>query len=330
MRIEIVLNWKMKFSMILYVVLFPTCLKAQLSAADSAYFQNVFTRPLYIDTTVNPGNWYQYSPVSSFYNHYLILDTNFTFKPHDLDSVHLLTIDDSLHDESIINTSFQANPSLLSQSDPVVSIPFHLNGKRGKAYSFLYPDTIPEPCRYAFIIVPGTGTNASYDIIRGLGYHNLLCQMVSTCRSYGDVFTFIKPNEECRAIYWNNLKLNEYIVDYLITQHTFYGITYLAEMMATIQYLKMKYDKVFLFGLSEGGYSALLASLYTEPDAALISGGYSIQFDTCTAESSILYTRFDSLVYQWNKDSLRNRIAQSKTHYLFTWGDGDPVLTMDP
>ncbi|MBK7764379.1 MAG: T9SS type A sorting domain-containing protein [Bacteroidetes bacterium] len=303
---------------------------AQLSAADSAYFNNVFLNPLYINDSVYPGTWYQYEPVTSFYNHYLIMDTNFIFKTSDLDSISNLSIDDSLHQYAQINSEFNAYPSFISQNDPVVSLPFHLNNKQGISYSFLYPDTNQNHCKNAFLIVPGTGTNASYDIIRGLGYHNQLCYVTNTCRSYGDVYTFVKPNEEFRAIYWDKRKLNEYVVDYLITQNTFYGTNYLIEMIAMIKYLKANYDKVFLMGLSEGGYSALLCTMYSKPDAAVISGGYSINFDTCTTETGILYTRFDSLVYQYDKVKVKDKISQSPTHYLFTWGDGDPVLTMDP
>lgn len=318
------------FSLILLCCTWQQKANAQLSAADSAYFNGVFVNPLYINDSIFPGTWYQYAPVTSFYNHYLIMDTNFIFKTSDLDSISNLSIDDSLHAFAQINSAFNAYPSFISQNDPVVSLPFHLNNKQGISYSFLYPDTNHSNCKNAFLIVPGTGINASYDVIRGLGYHNQLCQITNNCRNYGDVYTFVKPNEEFRAIHWNNKKLNEYIVSYLITQNTFYGTNYLVEMIAMIKYLKSNYDKVFLMGLSEGGYAALLCTMYSQPDAALISGGYSINFDTCTTETGILYTRFDSLVYQYDKVNVKDKISQSSTQYLFTWGDGDPVLTMDP
>ncbi|HPI55611.1 MAG TPA: T9SS type A sorting domain-containing protein, partial [Chitinophagaceae bacterium] len=185
-------------------------------------------------------------------------------------------------------------------------------------------------CRYAFMLVPGTGTNESYSIVNGWGYHNQLCQMVANCRTYGDVYTFMKPNEESRAIFWNGKKLNEYIVSYLITQNTRYGINYLIEMIAWIKYLKANYDKVFLFGLSEGGYSSLLCTMYIQPDAALISGGYSIKFDSNAIEKPILKTRFDDLLDTFHQAKVRDVISQSSTQYLFTYGEGDPVETMDP
>lgn len=303
---------------------------AQLSAADSAYFLGVFTNPLYIDTNVNPGNWFNYGPITTMYNHYLILDTNFKFTTADLDSIDYLTIDDSLHQDISINNSFAQFPNLLSQQNPIVYLPYTFKQKHSKAHAILYPDTTNPHCRYAFLLVPGTGTNASYDIVRGLGYHNQLCQMKDNCRNFGDVYTFVKPNEEHRAVYWNGLKLNEYIVNYLITQNTRYGTNYLIEMIAMVKYLKSKYDKVFLFGLSEGGYSATLCTMYIEPDAALISGGYSINFDSCIVEKDILKTRFDYLLDTFDRVKVKNRISQSTTQYLFTYGENDPVLTMDP
>ena len=318
------------FLSLLLSLLFHTKLKAQLSASDSAYFQNIFTNNLYMDTTLYSGNWYQYNPITTMYEHYLILDTNFKFKTQDLDSISYLTIDDSLHYDTPRNTSFNQYPTLMNQTDPIVFVPYTFLNKHSRAYAIRHRDTLNTSCRNAFLIIPGTGVNASKDIVNGVGYHNQLCLMKNNCMNYGDVYTFMKPNEESRAVYWNNKKLNEYIVNYLITQNTRYGINYVIEMIAMVKYLKANYDKVFLFGLSEGGYSALLTTMFIEPDAAMISGGYSIHFDTCTIEKDILKTRFDYLLDTFDKVKVKDKVTNSTTQYLFTWGDGDPVLTMDP
>ncbi len=317
--------------LLIFLTVSSSGLKAQLNAADSSYFLGVFTSPKYIDDSVYSGNWYQYNAITSMYEHYLILDTNFKYKTPDLDSINYLTIDDSLHYDTMRNNAFNTYPALLNQTDPIVYVPYTFMNKHSRTYSIRYKDSNQHNCRYAFLLVPGTGINASYDIVKGIGYHNQLCLMKNNLINYGDVYTFIKPNEESRAVHWNGLKLNnEYVVSYLITQNTRYGINYLIEMIAMIKYLKANYDKVFLFGLSEGGYSALLCTMYIEPDAAMISGGYSIDFDTCTVEKEILKTRFDYLLDTFDRVKVKNRISSSNTNYLFTWGDGDPVLTMDP
>jgi hypothetical protein len=97
-----------------------------------------------------------------------------------------------------------------------------------------------------------------------------------------------------------------------------------------IKYLKTKYDRVLLMGLSEGGYASLLSTIYIKPDAALIAGGYSINFDTCTEEKDYLRLRFDTLVDHYDRVKMKNMISTSSTQYLFTWGENDPVPTLDP
>jgi|694.fasta_scaffold18156_5 hypothetical protein len=303
---------------------------AQLSATDSIFFQSIFTHQRYVDDNIMPGNWYHFPPMGSVQQHLLTIDTQFVFARQDLDSISGLTVADTIHYDTLVNNSMALYPNNYPQQNQMVLLPYNFKNHSALAYGFLFPDTLQPSCRYAFLMVPGTGENMSYAIVNGWGYHNTLCQMVANCRKFGDVYTFIKPNEESRAIQWNGHKLNEYIVNYLITQNRRYGINYLIEMIAWVKYLKKNYDKVFLFGLSEGGYASLLCTLFEQPDAALISGGYSILFDSTYAEKDILRTRFDSLVDYYDRAYVKNKIQNSSTHYLFTYGDNDPVLTMDP
>jgi hypothetical protein len=320
-----------KYLIILIVSqLIPKICFSQFSAADSAAMLGWYDHPIYIDTSVTPGNWLHNPEPSSFYNHYLMLDTSFKFNTLDLDNIQSLTLTDSLQYDTAINNSFNVNPALLNQQNPMVYLPFTLNNKTGKAYTIYYPDTTSNYCKNAFLIVPGSGRNQAYDIVRGVGYHNTLCSMKNNCLNFGDVFTLVKPNEESRAYHWGNNKLNSWIFWYLSSANTYYGTNYLIEIIAMIQYLKSKYDKVFLFGLSEGGYASLLSTFYIQPDVALISGGYSVNFDTCTDEKDYLRLRFDTLVDYYDRIQVKNKILNSSCQYMFTWGDGDPVLTMDP
>lgn len=315
-----------------YLFLFCTnSLKAQLNAADSALFYNIFNFQLYVDTVPYPGNWYQFGQVSSVYNHYLIMDTNFKFKTADLDSISFLSTSPTLTEDTVINNSFNLYPALMTQNNPLVHLPFTFLNKSANSYAYRHIDSNQTDCKYAFYIIPGNGQNQSIDIVRGFGYHNQLCYMRNLCIQYGDVFTFIKPNHDSRAFNWNGYRMNEdYLLYYLISANTRYGINYVVEMVAMLKYLKANYDKVFILGLSEGGYSALMATMYEEPDAALISGGYSIDLDTNTIENDFLRLRFDYLLDSFNRVKVKNKITNSKTNYLFTWGENDPVPTMDP
>jgi hypothetical protein len=74
----------------------------------------------------------------------------------------------------------------------------------------------------------------------------------------------------------------------------------------------------------------MLTSMYTEPDAVIISGGYSIGLDTNYVENSFLRSRFDYMLDTFNKVKVKTRISNTKTKFLFTWGENDPVPTMDP
>jgi hypothetical protein len=304
---------------------------AQLNAADSSLFYNIFNQQRYIDTIIYPGNWYQFGQVSSVYNHYLIMDTNFKFKTLDLDSMNYLNIATQLKEDTTINNTFNMYPSMLSQSDPLVYLPFSLSNRTANSYAYRTKDTNQTDCKNAFYIIPGNGQNQSLDIEKGIGYHNQLCFMKNHCLQYGDVYTFIKPNHEARAFHWNGYRMNEdYLLYYLISANTRYGINYLVEIIAMLKYLKTNYDKVFILGLSEGGYSTLLATMYEQPDAALISGGYSIDLDTNTIENDFLRSRFDYLLDTFNRVKVKDKITYSATNYLFTWGENDPVPTMDP
>lgn len=302
--------------------------RGQLSSADSVFFQNIFSNQRYVDDNIMPGNWYHLPSQDSVSQLYQTMNSVFKFSAPQLDSINQMTVSDTLVSDTLVNNSMAQYPLNYPQQDQMVLLPFQFAGDSMLAYGFRYPDTTNQNCRSAFLLVPGTGMNESYAIVNNWGYHNLLCYVMNNCRKFGDVFTFIKPNEESRAIYWNAKKLNEYVVSYQIAQGKRYGINYIIEMIAWLKYLRKTYDKVFLLGLSEGGYSALLASFFEEPDAALIAGGYSILFDSALIEKDVLRTRFDYLVDTFDRYHVKSRLSVSSTNYLFTYGANDPVIGM--
>lgn len=303
---------------------------AQLSPADSIFFINRFTSIRYVNTNFYPGDFYINPAVNSLSNLYAAMDSTFLFKVQDMDSIQYLTTGDSLVHDAARNNAFLNYPNFLNETDPLVFLPFTFLNKQSKAYCFRHKCVnSSSTCKYAVILVPGSGVNQGWEITQGTGYHNLFCQVKNQCQNYGDVYTFIKPNEESRAIHWNNQKLeNEYLNWYATSQNTYYGVNYLIEMIALIKHLKTKYDKVLLYGLSEGGYASILARMYEEPTAAMIAGGYSIRFDTLWVEKDILRSRFDYLVDSFNMVKVRDRLSTLSTQFLFSYGFGDPVIGM--
>lgn len=308
-------------------VYFPV--NAQLSSTDSAFFNSIFTDNVYVNQNIWPGSWFLDDSINSVAEFNAAIDSNFKFKYSDFDSISSMQVANFLEYDSIRNSLFNQYSFVLQQPDPIVRLPFILNGKSSCAYSILNTSNLVSAVKKnAFIIMQGTGTNGTIDVVTGNGYHNLNCYQMDHLRQKGDVFTLIKPNEDIRAIRWNNKKLGIYIFPYLEAYKRHYGLTYLTELIALTKYLKQHYLNVVVCGLSEGGYAALLASLYEEPDGVVVSGGYSIDFDTYAWSNAVLRTRFDSLLDHYTRLPLKNRLMNSQSNYLFTWGDLETVPLM--
>lgn len=304
---------------------------AQLSAADSLWFTQIFTGTRYVNDSTSPGNWYINDTINSLQGLTDRLTENFKFSLQDFSSIQNIIVDPVLQFDTVRNITYNNYPGVFNTLNPLSYFDYKLKGISSKTYSLFLPDLdTTTNSKYAFFIIPGNGLNASSNIVQGGGYHNTLCYVSEELRNKGDVFCFMKPNEDARAIYWKNKKLDYFLLkDWLLNNlDRPYGVNYLIELVATIKALKNNYCKVFVLGLSEGGYAGLLASLETQPTASVISGGYSVGFDTSTISSPILYSVFDSLAYSYTKDSIRSLIQSEATNYLFTYGDLDYVHLM--
>lgn len=305
--------------------------KAQLSSSDSLWLNQLFTAPRYANDTLYIGNWYLNDTINSMQSLTNRITTNFQFSLTDFNHLDSMSINSNLHFDSLRNDTYNAHPTVFNVSNPLTFFDFELNGKNGRSYSFFLPqkDTLTQS-KTCYLIIPGNGYNNSSEIVQGYGYHTELCHVSDFLRNNGDVFCYNKPNEDARAIHWNykkfeNFKLNDILLNNLDRP---YGVNYLIELIATIRILKTNYCNVYVLGLSEGGYAGLLASLHSQPTASIISAGYSIGFDTSTISNTILYNAFDSLVYLYSKDSIKQLIQFQNTQYLFTYGDNDQVNLM--
>lgn len=304
---------------------------AQLTPADSVLFNSVFKSFIYIPYWNFPAQWYVNDSISSMQQLQQRFVADFPFTPLDLDSstVSNIVLSDLTYANDV-NIGFNAYPWIYNQTDPVMRMPYMLNGKVDTAYTAFTPSLAGGNCKTAFLLIHGNGNNTTSELLQGIGYACLHCNVKSQCLQHGDVYTYCKPNEDWRAIYWNRRKLNEYVVNYCEAMGTNYGTNYLIETIALVKALKSKYSKVIILGISEGGYTALLNLLNTEPDGAIISGGYSINFDTYTPSQFILSARFGSAPQYYDRDSVKSKINQLQTNTLFTWGEGDDVALMDP
>lgn len=322
---------------ILWILLF-SCMsmksKAQLTQADSVLFINSFVEPIYISYWTYPNyRWYAYDSIKSKQGLTDLMNREFPYMPADVTKTVYNEINlGGLKFDSVINNSFNHYPSIYGQTNPVVKLSYELHNKPDTAYAAYTPSVAGagSSCKTVFLLLHGTGTNTTSQFMQNNGYANIYCAVKTKCLQYGDVFSYCKPNEDWRAIYWNRKKLGDYVFSYLEATGHNYGTNYLIENIALVKYLKTKYQRVVLLGISEGGYAALLNSFYSEPDAAIISGGYSISFDTYLWSQFTLSSRFGNLPQTIIRDTVKSIINQKSTQYLFTWGDGDPVALMDP
>lgn len=201
----------------------------------------------------------------------------------------------------------------------VLRVTYSLEGER-TAYSFhVAPADVDrgQPS-VAVLIVPGSGINQSSRIVeRDVGnYHGDIVGLVG---DFGDVYVFIKPNEDILAIHNGRAKLSyDFVLGSLINDGGSYSAYYLASLMATAKYLRTRYDRLAVLGLSQGGEAALIVSLQASPDLAVIASGYTVLPVRRAHFNQILVPGIAPV--SLDPDVVRSTIGQQQTRYLFTYG----------
>ncbi|KXK44196.1 MAG: hypothetical protein UZ11_BCD004000159 [Bacteroidetes bacterium OLB11] len=303
---------------------------SQLNPIDSTLFNTIFTQSIYIPYWNYPYTWYVYDSIktmSDFENRFYY---TFPFTPADLNENTYANIQNNGFEyTNSVNASFAILPWIYNQSNPVMQMSFSLNNKIDTTYFAYTPsNNNGSSCKVAFFLIHGNGTNTTTQLLQGSGYACNYCNVKNACLQRGDVYTFCKPNDDWRAFYWNKKKLSEYVYDYAEGVGHHGATNYLIETMAIVKELKKKYSKVIILGISEGGYTTILNQMLTEPDATVVSGGYSIYFDTYPPSKNILSNRFGDAVYYFHRDTVKNRFSRLNTNTLFTYGANDPVYLM--
>jgi hypothetical protein len=173
--------------------------------------------------------------------------------------------------------------------------------------------------RTAAVIIPGSGSNQSFAIYKRdrSNYHFGILEALG---DLVDKFVIIKPNEDCAAFHNGKAKLSDkFIINWLLNHGGSYSAHYIAGTLAITKHLQDRYDKVIVVGMSEGGQAALLNSLQSQPDAAIIASGISIM-DEKAEWSDHRHILIPGLFSRVGFDVIRSVIQQSKTRYLFTYG----------
>lgn len=202
-------------------------------------------------------------------------------------------------------------------STKVLKLTYELADRQYDAYAYGPGDSTG--ASMAALIIPGSGLNVSSPIYKqdpSSYCFGILPALGDSCDNY----VFIKPNEDCLAFHDGKKKLHlNYFVNWLLENGSSYSACYIAGSLAVTKYLQERYDKVVVAGLSQGGRAALLSSLQSEPDAAIIASGFTVirQKVQAAAHNQIIIPGLRS---RFGFDAIRSRIQQSPTRYLFTYG----------
>jgi hypothetical protein len=191
------------------------------------------------------------------------------------------------------------------------------------AYSYFRPSDKDGPkATCAALIIPGSDRNQASKIFRK-DFTNYQGNITGITEKYCDTFVFVKPNEDFLAIHDGKNRLSyDFYVNYLLNNDGSYSATYIAHSLAITKYLKKRYGKVFVFGLSQGGHAALLNAVQSKPTAAVVASGYTLLYEKLRM-SGYGQIVIPGLVADFGPEKLFSIIKNSDTRYLFTFGKGD-------
>lgn len=204
---------------------------------------------------------------------------------------------------------------------------FSLNNKNSSTY-FYKVDTGMKST--AIFVIPGTGNNQSSQILSDVpaNYHNyyngVYYGLPESTLKHGDMYLYIKPNEDIRAIRYGSFKLSEpNLYPVLTNRGTSYTSNLFIECFAIVKYLKSKYRKVIIYGLSQGGTTSMITAVETDPDASLVCSGYSTTWDTAFYASGPSGLIQDSIFNVYSSENIKDSMTLNPGYYFYSWGSAD-------
>jgi hypothetical protein len=199
----------------------------------------------------------------------------------------------------------------------VLRVEFDLSGRRMEAYAYAPAEPAHDG---AVVIIPGSGHNQSTAIYTddATNYHR---GILGAFNADYDTYVFIKPNEDILAAHDGRRKLGHtVVVSYHLNRGGSYSASYIVRSLAITKYLRERYATVAVAGLSQGGAAALLNSLQSEPDLALVFSGYSV------LSEEVDWAGLDQIMIPgvWSDflepDVLAARLISMQTETFFSWG----------
>lgn len=209
-------------------------------------------------------------------------------------------------------------------SKQAVRITFTYQGR--KHYSLAY-GKLPQSCNTSeasALIIPGSGFNQS-TAINARDSSNYHFGIFDALAGVPNVYTFVKPNED--AIAWHNgsgAKLTgDMIWNYHVNRGGSYSVSYLAQSLAFVKWMKGCFGKTVVAGLSQGGGATMLNALQSKPTLAIVSSGHSLLFDQLEWSGSNQLVNVPGYSHLAKASYLVDSLNNSPSKWLFTWGRGE-------
>jgi len=204
----------------------------------------------------------------------------------------------------------------------IIKVNYEISGKPHSAYAYLKSG---KENKTGFLVIPGSGENQAYSMITQQG-SNYQKNILEILQPFGDVYILLKLNESQYAIHNGRYKLNyDFIVNYFLNRGGSYSSLYIEDGLVLIKFIKEKHRYSGIAGLSQGGLAALISALFSKPDFAIISSGYSVLLDKIefAGQMQIIIPGIQKIL---NSNVLKDSIVRTKTEFLFSWGQKEDNL----
>lgn len=227
-------------------------------------------------------------------------------------------------DTDSFETAFDKIVLLSSHLDAhVFSLAYSYAGRKDTAYAY-FKSSSKEKSNFGTLVIPGSGINQSsaifYNDDIGDNYQSTIDGIAN---QYGEVFIYVKPNEDFLALHDGKRKIGPVsYVNYLLNKGGSYSAYYIIQSLALSKYLKEHYTGFYVCGLSQGGNAALINALQSQPAKAVVASGYSVlkSLPYRDGHDQVIIPGFKSI---YTDSQIRSLIAQSGTSFLFTWGQDE-------
>lgn len=211
-----------------------------------------------------------------------------------------------------------------SETKHAVRVGFSYQGRHFQAIAYGRLPGSCDPAGAAAMIIPGSGMNQSSAIVER-DPANAHFGGLDALSEVPNVYVLVKPNEDLLA--WhdgNGHKLTGAMIwTYHVNRGGSYSVSYLAQSLAFVKWMKGCFGRTVVAGLSQGGAATLLNALQSRPTLAIVSSGHSVLFDQVEYAGANQLIGVPGYARLARTENLVAALRNSPTRWLFTWGRGE-------